>query len=186
MSGHGTIVFILCASVHVAAMAASAAIMHGDPMRTWFFRQKTAVQKLVVPVIMAPLAVMALVPQPGIPRHGTALVVAGLACIALAAVFWAAALFRIGFIPSVRKAEGLVTGGIYSVVRNPIYTGNVLILPGLAMACNFPHALLFSPAVFLLFLVLVFVEERGLRRTYGAEYAAYAGRVRHRIVPYII
>jgi protein-S-isoprenylcysteine O-methyltransferase Ste14 len=186
MGGHGVMTVLVCGAVHAAAMAMAMALMHVDSLRGWFFRRGTTLQKLIVPVIITPLAIMALVPQPGIPGHGTGLVAAGLACIASAAGFWGAALYRIGFIPSVRRAGGLVTGGIYSVVRNPIYTGNVIILPGLAMACNSLYALLFSPAVFLLFLALILVEERGLHGAYGAEYDAYAGRVRHRIIPFVM
>lgn len=77
------------------------------------------------------------------------------------------------------KADSLNTTGLYSLVRNPLYWGNVLIFSGLLAAFSNPWAL----ALFVVFLVaqyhfIVLAEESFLRQTHGPAYDGYCRRVR--------
>ncbi|HXJ35470.1 MAG TPA: isoprenylcysteine carboxylmethyltransferase family protein [Candidatus Eisenbacteria bacterium] len=90
------------------------------------------------------------------------------------------ASWRVGIDESAKP--GLVTGGLYTLARNPIFTGMLLALAGLALLVP----------TWLSFIALaggtigirrqVLQEEAYLRRTYGADYLAYATRV-GRFVP---
>ena len=72
----------------------------------------------------------------------------------------------------------LVTTGVFSVSRNPIYLGGVCVLVGIALAVNLPWVL-----VLLLFAlvachhVLIAPEERYLASKFGGEYSTYAASV---------
>jgi len=75
-------------------------------------------------------------------------------------------------------AEDLVTTGIFSHCRNPLYVGNILILVGLGIASN---SLLFMAVFTPLFLVfwqaIVLAEENYLRNKFGGQYNEYCKRV---------
>lgn len=71
-------------------------------------------------------------------------------------------------------AKDLVTGGIYSHTRNPMYVGNVLILVGLAVAANTWLAVaLLIPLYLFVTVAIVAAEERYLRGRFGADFDAY-------------
>lgn len=76
-------------------------------------------------------------------------------------------------------ASTLVTTGIYSVTRNPIYLADALAL--LAYACHLwqPQAFVAVP-VFLAWIhrFQVLPEERALRARFGGDFAQYAARTR--------
>ena len=73
----------------------------------------------------------------------------------------------------------LVTDGLFAVSRNPMYLGFVLALAGVAilMGATTPFVL---PILFAIIADLWYIgfEERALRRKFGADYEAYARRVR--------
>jgi protein-S-isoprenylcysteine O-methyltransferase Ste14 len=76
------------------------------------------------------------------------------------------------------KADSLNSSGLYSLARNPLYWGNMLIFVGLLAVYAQPWAL----AVFIVFLFLqyhfiVLAEESFLRERYGPEYDDYCSRV---------
>jgi protein-S-isoprenylcysteine O-methyltransferase Ste14 len=77
------------------------------------------------------------------------------------------------------KASALVTGGIYRITRNPMYVGLTFLLSAWAvqLASLWP---LVGPALFVLYInrFQIEPEERVLARLFGAEYSAYAARVR--------
>jgi len=77
------------------------------------------------------------------------------------------------------KAEKLNTTGLYSLVRNPLYWGNVIIFLGLLLAFANPWA----AALMLAFLLLEYhfiirAEEDYLGRIHGDAFNAYCGQVR--------
>jgi protein-S-isoprenylcysteine O-methyltransferase Ste14 len=77
------------------------------------------------------------------------------------------------------RTSALVTGGVYRVTRNPMYTGMALLL--LAWAVYLAAALPFlGIAVFVLYITRFQIqpEERVLARLFGEEFAVYAARVR--------
>lgn len=80
---------------------------------------------------------------------------------------------------SIGKASKLVTSGPFSLSRNPMYTGMVLLL--LAWTCYLasPWAVL-GPIFFELYILRfqIWPEERAMHAKFGADYVAYAGKVR--------
>ena len=76
-------------------------------------------------------------------------------------------------------ASSLVTSGIYTVTRNPMYVGLLLLLIALAIFLSSAWALLASAAYFLyMSRFQIAPEERALAALFGAEYAAYRSSVR--------
>jgi protein-S-isoprenylcysteine O-methyltransferase Ste14 len=74
-------------------------------------------------------------------------------------------------------AEALVTGGIYSHVRNPMYVGNLFLVVGLALASNsWIFVLLGISIAVLTHVAIVAAEEDFLRGKFGAEFVAYCSR----------
>jgi len=75
-------------------------------------------------------------------------------------------------------AEDLVTDGIYSHTRNPMYVGNLLILAGLAVASNSWIVVLVAiPLAVLVYVSIVAAEENFLRGKFGPGYDEYARAV---------
>lgn len=73
----------------------------------------------------------------------------------------------------------LVTAGIFSISRNPLYLGGVCILVGIALAFNLPWMLvLLPPAIAACHYMLIAPEERYLAAKFGKEYEVYAASVR--------
>jgi protein-S-isoprenylcysteine O-methyltransferase Ste14 len=71
-------------------------------------------------------------------------------------------------------AEDLVTEGLYNHSRNPMYVGNVLILCGVALACNtWTCVLLAVPFCVFIYVAIIAAEENFLRGKFGAAFDAY-------------
>jgi protein-S-isoprenylcysteine O-methyltransferase Ste14 len=77
------------------------------------------------------------------------------------------------------EADALVTTGMFSRSRNPIYLGDALILAGLALCWDAPVALLLVP-LFMATITQRFIlpEEDRLRRKFRADFARYAEKTR--------
>ena len=77
------------------------------------------------------------------------------------------------------QPSALVTGGLFRVTRNPMYLGFVLILAGLAVLLGSlsPYVVVAAFAV-AMDRVFIRAEEADLRAQFGAEWEAYAARVR--------
>jgi hypothetical protein len=71
-------------------------------------------------------------------------------------------------------ADDLVTGGVYSLCRNPMYVGNVLLVAGLAFASNSLATLLCALVLAIVaYVAIVAAEEHYLGGKFGAAYEAY-------------
>lgn len=71
-------------------------------------------------------------------------------------------------------AKDLVTEGLYSHSRNPMYVGNVLILCGVALACNtWTCVLLAVPFCVFIYVAIIAAEENFLRAKFGDAFDAY-------------
>ncbi|HET7800817.1 MAG TPA: isoprenylcysteine carboxylmethyltransferase family protein, partial [Humibacillus xanthopallidus] len=77
--------------------------------------------------------------------------------------------------PGADPASALQVGGLHAIVRHPLMTGLVLAFWATPLM-SAPH-LLFALAATGYVAVGITFEERDLRRTFGAEYDAYAARV---------
>ena len=74
-----------------------------------------------------------------------------------------------------RPTSKLVTTGVFSVSRNPLYLGGICILVGIALALNLPWVfVLLLPALVACYYVLIAPEERYLATKFGEEYRLYA------------
>ncbi len=71
-------------------------------------------------------------------------------------------------------ADQLVTTGMFALCRNPLYTGNLLILCGLLLVHNNPWVYLLGGAFFLFsYRCIVMAEEQYLHKKFGEEYRRY-------------
>jgi protein-S-isoprenylcysteine O-methyltransferase Ste14 len=77
----------------------------------------------------------------------------------------------------------LRTGGIYGIVRNPIYLADVLFSLGFAIMFRSIIGVALVPAWWAGFLFIVLAEEESLERTLGQPYLDYKQRVKGRIIP---
>ena len=71
-------------------------------------------------------------------------------------------------------AEKLNTSGIYSIVRNPLYIGNVLIFSGLLLVySNIAAILLMGCYLFIQYYFIILSEEAYLAEHFGSQFSAY-------------
>ncbi len=72
----------------------------------------------------------------------------------------------------------VVSSGVFSVSRNPIYLGAACFLAGVGLAFNLPWVLvLLLPSLVLCHFILIVPEERYLEGKFGEEYQQYASSV---------
>lgn len=154
--------------------------------KTRFFAMPYILQKAYVAAFMAPIVAIPLVQQPRYEWAHLASTLAGTLLLTSALGIWISALRAMKGIPSMRQANGLVSQGVYGIVRHPLYTANSLLLPGLGLLTQSLAALCFSPVVLALFLLQSKLEERDLLAAYGNAYATYTSRVRHRLIPFLL
>jgi protein-S-isoprenylcysteine O-methyltransferase Ste14 len=75
-------------------------------------------------------------------------------------------------------ANELVTGGLFSHCRNPLYVGNYLILVGLGVAsCSAVFLFAVLPLMALAYWAIIAAEENFLRNKFGETFDAYCARV---------
>jgi protein-S-isoprenylcysteine O-methyltransferase Ste14 len=75
-------------------------------------------------------------------------------------------------------ATKLVTAGLFSHCRNPLYVGNIMVYLGLFIVFNNAMVYLIGiPFILLVYVSIVAAEEKYLRRTFGSEYADYCRQV---------
>lgn len=108
----------------------------------------------------------------------------GIILILLGIVFWVMALFH-SKIGRHIKNNRLVTDGVYSCVRNPIYSAILMWCTGSLLLAN-DLWLCILPFVYWAFLTVLMknTEEKWLSALYGEEYAEYCKNV-NRCIPWI-
>jgi protein-S-isoprenylcysteine O-methyltransferase Ste14 len=100
--------------------------------------------------------------------------IAGIAIAAPAFVLFVAARIELGRAFSVQaKATTLVTTGIYSRIRNPIYFFGLIFGLGIILWTEQPRLLLILAILIPLQVVRIRNEERVLTEKFGDEYLAY-------------
>src|SRR5512144_1593559 len=88
------------------------------------------------------------------------------------------ALVRVWAAGYIDKGQALATSGPYSLTRNPLYLGSLIMGLGLLIAGRVYWLLLPFVALYLLLYIPVMKrEEDELLQGYGAAFVAYAGRV---------
>lgn len=102
---------------------------------------------------------------------------AGMVLMAVSFILWMVARFQLGSsFSATAKAHKLVTTGLYSKFRNPVYLFGQLAFLGLAIAWNTPPGY----AVFALMIPVQMLraskERAVLEEAFGDEYRAYRAR----------
>jgi protein-S-isoprenylcysteine O-methyltransferase Ste14 len=106
---------------------------------------------------------------------GTALIMVGI-CFWLASVWLIATRFKSGV---------LITGGVYRIVRNPMYAAFIVfILPGISLGLNNSLIILSSIVMLLVFKLSIHKEEQYLKQQFGAAYLDYVSKVKQ-IIPFL-
>jgi protein-S-isoprenylcysteine O-methyltransferase Ste14 len=122
-----------------------------------------------------------------LPRPGPLVSALGLAMFITGWVFMTLAFRANAFAAPVVKHQKerehrVVDTGAYAFVRHPMYTGVVLLLPGLALWLESTAAALFALVPIALLAVRILVEENFLHRELPG-YTDYTERVRWRLIP---
>jgi protein-S-isoprenylcysteine O-methyltransferase Ste14 len=84
-----------------------------------------------------------------------------------------------------QRIEGLVTTGVFSRMRHPMYLSLILMYLGLAIAWGVVWMLLASLLFSALTMLTAIKEEEFLLRRFGHEYEEYIHRVPWRLIPKI-
>lgn len=84
------------------------------------------------------------------------------------------------------KIEKLLTTGIFSRVRHPMYASLILIVLGIAIASGVTLALVPAVIIAVLNLLTALKEEESLIRKFGDEYREYMKKVPYRFIPKIL
>ena len=143
----------------------------------WLFRHRG-----YLPLLLFPLLLLAAAHSSAAAGHPPALV-RDVLCVAVALGGLAVRVATVGYVPrdtSGRntgrpQAESLNTGGLYSVVRHPLYLGNYLMWLGVALFARAWWAPVIVSLVFWLYYErIMFAEEEFLRRRFDAEYESWA------------
>jgi protein-S-isoprenylcysteine O-methyltransferase Ste14 len=135
------------------------------------------------------LAVLMWLCARALPQAGLPLPWRGLVCAATAVA--GLVLCTLGVLPFQRagttvdptrpeRASALVTTGIYSVTRNPMYLGMLLAIVAWGFWLANAVALILAPLAFVLYIDRVQIprEERALATAFGSDYSGYVSRVR--------
>jgi protein-S-isoprenylcysteine O-methyltransferase Ste14 len=133
------------------------------------------ITRVWLPLVGASVALGAIYQSPNIP-HGPLRVI-GLA-VAIAGLFGVIiARYTLGKSFSVRaKATALVTHGIYSRIRNPIYVSGILLFFGVFLMLGYPQMLLIFVILIPLQVVRARREAAVLEAEFGDEYREYRKR----------
>ena len=78
-------------------------------------------------------------------------------------------------------APSLCTSGLYSMTRNPLYLGNMIIYLGIVLIAGGEHVFIMGGIVFLYFtfqyMMIISLEEETLKKLFGDEYISYMQNV---------
>ena len=108
------------------------------------------------------------------PPTWTAVPIAGLCLLIFGFVFWTIARFQLGSSLTVTaQAKQLVTRGLYSRIRNPIYVFGTCVIAGLILTLGRPVWLLIFVLVIPLQTWRASKEAKVLEAKFGEEYRRY-------------
>ena len=109
--------------------------------------------------------------------------VIGIVLIIYGIVLWILAVFY-SKIDKAIYANKLVTTGVYSYVRNPIYSAFLIAFTGICFIFNNLY-LLILPIIFYIFLTILLknTEEKWLKNKFGNEYLEYCHKT-NRCIPF--
>jgi protein-S-isoprenylcysteine O-methyltransferase Ste14 len=81
-------------------------------------------------------------------------------------------------------ADRLVVEGMFNHARNPLYTGNILIVTGAILVINmFWYYAVALPAFYIIYMAITLAEEKFLKAKFGNDYSDYMRKV-NRFIPH--
>lgn len=128
--------------------------------------------KIIIPVLyLAASMIMFSVLFRGEP---SSLQISGMILTCIAFALWIISRVQLGDSFSIgAKANKLVTHGIYSKIRHPVYVFSVLACVGLVLATGIHYLWFVVFGLVILELVRIRAEEKVLTQKFGEEYEAY-------------
>jgi len=115
------------------------------------------------------------IPMPIIKLAGLILIAAGVSLVVLARREFTR--FGQPTDPGLATSK-IITTGVFSFSRNPLYLGGVFFLAGISLVFNLPWGLiLLIPSIIACHFILIAPEERYLHARFGEEYQAYVSAV---------
>lgn len=151
-----------------------------------FIKLPVLLQKLYVIVVVGPLFIAPLFPQNRFNISPYFSLPAGILLFVVGWIIIIFAFLKIGVIPAVRKKSDLLTSGIYSVIRHPIYSGTLIAVLGWSILFKSIILIVYFPLLFLLYFFSTVIEERDLIEQYGDQYISYKKNVTKRLIPFIL
>ena len=119
----------------------------------------------------------------GNPVVSAIFIVAGVALVVGGIALWCTAVLKARIDEKI-KSNQLATGGVYGLVRNPIYSSFLFICTGALLICRNWYVLILPPLFWLYLTVFMkLTEEKWLTERFGKEYTAYCKRV-NRFIPW--
>ena len=141
----------------------------------FLFRYRNYLFPVVLVCLVAFSAPMTALPSPYMPVIGAVLVLLG---EAIRAAVIGLVYIKRGGVNKRIHADELVTSGIFSHCRNPLYVGNLVILSGFLVTHNNTWVYLLGGAFFLLsYTAIVTAEEAFLGNKFGDAYVRYCREV---------
>lgn len=146
----------------------------------FLFRWRSYLPLLLFPILIAGLPESVRVEQA---LGGRLSAVWTCVCVAIAFAGLAVRVMTIGFVPAgtsgrntrEQRADHLNTSGLYSVVRNPLYLGNFVVLLGVVCATRVWWPVVIATLAYWLYIErIVAAEEAFLEQKYGEQYLAWA------------
>lgn len=136
---------------------------------------------MAITVIGIILSVAGILDFSKVPFSKIPFIIAGIAVAAFGFWVWYSAAFRID---KYIKRNTLCTDGIYAWVRNPCYSGIMLMCTGALLIAN-NLILLILPLIYWVFMTVLMknTEEKWLSKLYGEEYSEYCRSV-NRCIPF--
>lgn len=137
---------------------------------------------LITTIIFIFLSYLNYIPIYNIKELSASIIMLGIILIIVSIYMWCKAVIKDNIDKYIIKNK-LLTTGIYSYTRNPIYSAFTILSLGLILIAN-NYYLLFLPVLYYLFLtvLMILTEEKWLKEAFGFEYEEYKKKV-NRIIP---
>lgn len=137
---------------------------------------------LITTIIFIFLSYLNYIPIYNIKELSTSIIMLGIILIIVSIYMWCKAVIKDNIDIYIIKNK-LLTTGIYSYTRNPIYSAFTILSLGLILIAN-NYYLLFLPLLYYLFLtvLMILTEEKRLKEAFDSEYEEYKKKV-NRIIP---
>lgn len=162
-------------------------IIYGNrQIKEKFFMLPTIVQKLYVAVFVLPLFIAPFLEQTKFSESNNLFVILGIIVSIIGFAFIGFSFLKIGFIPSIKSKGGLSTGGVYGIVRHPIYAGTIIVEIGLNLVNLSMVSTFYILISIILYYSMTIIEEKDLIKIFGNQYVDYKKVVKKRIIPFII